>query len=163
MQNHSSTGTSNPKLNSCSPNTTNTHNLLPTIIETQSQIPSAVLTQSLISMISLWWCPRVKSLPLHNNNKSRWGVPTTVLYYYCMLVCLCVYVRVWSDQCPHPSRATAWPPRRLSSILQLPPYLPSSLPHTSLFIPTNDEAAGRYDVCCITQGHHSLLSCIFFS
>lgn len=39
----------------------------------------------------------------------------------------------------------------------------ASIPSPSFFIPTNGEAAGGYDVCCVTRGHRSLSSCIFFS
>lgn len=54
-----------------------------------------------------------------------WGLTTSLLHYYCMCV--------WSDQWPHPPRATARPPRRHTSIPQLPPGLPlpSSTHHSS--------------------------------
>lgn len=51
ISNCGSTGTSNPEPNSSSPTMTYTHNLLPTIIETESQIPTRVLIQTLIPMV----------------------------------------------------------------------------------------------------------------
>lgn len=78
-----------------------------------------------------------------------------------MCVSVFVYVCVWSDQCPHPSRAT-WPPRRHTSIPHFSLSLSLRLPPSTLYSHRRRAAAAAYDVCCVTQGHYSLSSCIFF-
>ena len=77
--------------------------------------------------------------PLHNNNCGRCSAwPCCERACVCVCKCMCVCVCVWSDRCPHPPRASTRPPRRRTSIPQLPPLpspVPTSIPHSS-FPPT---------------------------
>lgn len=113
-------------------------------------------------------CAPTMVRPLHNNNCGRSSAwPCYERARACVCVCvslfLCMYVCVWSDRCPHPPRASTRPPRRRTSIPQLPPCLPPCLPSIlSFFIPTNGDSAGGYDVRCVLHKVTIVCtSCIF--
>lgn len=86
----------------------------------------------------------------------RRGLATSVCL--CLCVCVCVCGLTSAHILPEHQHGHLGDTHPFLNYLPafLHPYL-----HPSFFIPTNGEAAGGYDVCCVTQGHLSLSSCIF--
>lgn len=147
ISNCGSTGTSNPEPNSSSPTMTYTHNLLPTIIETESQIPTRVLIQTLIPMVHRG----VKSYRcIIMTRAGGFGRPC----YQCVSVFVCV---AWPVPTSFQGNNMAtWEIYIHSSIAALP----STLFHPPSLIPTNAKADGGYDVCWVTPDRCSLSSSI---
>lgn len=69
-----------PEPNSFNPTMTNTHNLLPTVIETMNQTPPGALTQRAIPLVS-------QTLTLRNDNKNSQTVCTCASPFVCTCVC----------------------------------------------------------------------------
>lgn len=105
-------------------------------METENQIPTSGLAQTLIPIVPPWWSPRVKLLPLHNNNKSR-NLAGPSYYCVCPWVSFCVYVCVvWPLPTSFQSNNMATYETHIhSSITSLPSSIPTSIFHSS-FPPT---------------------------